>query len=115
MKRPGGRQRRGQSRAGAAFRTRPISSVTEGDDILRVSKSKTDVSKFTKIELNNGAVGEGDEEEPNDYQSWVNHNTQAVIQNMKEGPWFTQQEFVKDELERRPDHPDYDPSSLFIP
>lgn len=36
------------------------------------------------------------------------------IEEVKEGPYFTQKEHVKDANGRRPDEPDYDPSTLFI-
>ena len=33
----------------------------------------------------------------------------------KDGPWFTQKEYIKDAEGRRPEEPDYDPSTLYIP
>lgn len=39
----------------------------------------------------------------------------AVVEETKNGPWFTQPEHITDSMERRPDHPDYDPSTVFIP
>ena len=39
----------------------------------------------------------------------------TVVENNKDGPWYTQPEHIKDDQERRPDHSDYDPSTLFIP
>ena len=40
---------------------------------------------------------------------------QAIVEQNKDGPWFTHPDVVMDAAERRPDHPDYDPSTLFIP
>ena len=39
----------------------------------------------------------------------------ANVDKFRDGPWFTQTDFVKDACERRPDHPDYDPTTLYIP
>lgn len=39
----------------------------------------------------------------------------SVIEENKDGPWFTQPDHIKDAEERRPDHQDYDPSTLHIP
>jgi len=37
------------------------------------------------------------------------------VQSTKEGPWFTHPEHVIDDQKRRPDDPNYDPSTLYIP
>lgn len=42
-------------------------------------------------------------------------NMHAVVEENKEGPKFTQADYVKDLDQRRPDDPDYDPSTLYIP
>ena len=39
----------------------------------------------------------------------------ANVEKFRDGPWYTQTDFVKDACERRPDHPDYDPTTLYIP
>ena len=38
-----------------------------------------------------------------------------VVEANKDGPWYMHKEHMMDEMERRPDHPDYDPSTLHIP
>ena len=57
----------------------------------------------------------GDEVDPNADKGWAWHNMNAVVEMNKEGPWFTQKQNVKDADGRRPDHEDYDPSTLLIP
>jgi DNA mismatch repair protein MSH6 len=39
----------------------------------------------------------------------------AVLEMTKDGPWWTHKEYIKDSEGRRPDHPDYDSTTLFIP
>ena len=39
----------------------------------------------------------------------------AVLEMTKDGPWWTHKEYIKDGEGRRPDHPDYDSTTLFIP
>jgi DNA mismatch repair protein MSH6 len=39
----------------------------------------------------------------------------TVVEETKNGPWFTQPEHITDAMERRPDDPNYDPSTVFIP
>ena len=36
-------------------------------------------------------------------------------EDMMEGPWFTLQQNIMDKEQREPSHPEYDPSTLFIP
>ena len=40
---------------------------------------------------------------------------QALVDEFKCGPWFTQPEFIRDGAGRRPEDKDYDPSTLEIP
>lgn len=46
---------------------------------------------------------------------WRRRNAQRAVEKSKYGPWFTHDEHLMDAEERRPDHADYDPSTLFIP
>lgn len=39
----------------------------------------------------------------------------AVVEQFKDGPWYTQKDNILDSEQRRPDDPDYDPSTLYIP
>ena len=61
-----------------------------------------------------GEGGEG-EEVPADGKSWAWHNMNSVVEQNKDGPWYTQPDYIMDEKEQRPDHPDYDPSTIHIP
>ena len=36
-------------------------------------------------------------------------------EDIMEGPWFTLPENIMDKEQREPSHPEYDPSTLFIP
>ena len=45
--------------------------------------------------------------------AWENMN--SVVTANKDGPWYMHPEHIMDEDERRPDHPDYDPSTIHIP
>jgi len=38
-----------------------------------------------------------------------------VVEENKEGPWFTQKEHLKDGAGRSITNPDYDPSTVYIP
>lgn len=38
----------------------------------------------------------------------------SVVESNKEGPWFTQKEHVMDSQQRRPDHAEYDPSTVYV-
>ena len=67
----------------------------------------------------------GDELEPLDapevgadenmWTNWRRRNAARQIELDKKGPWFTHAEHILDAEERKPDDPDYDPSTLFIP
>ena len=66
--------------------------------------------------LNYERGSEGEEENgPGANQSIAWRNMNSVVESNKEGPWFTQKEHIMDSQERRPDHPDYDPSTIHIP
>ena len=39
----------------------------------------------------------------------------TFVEEVKDGPWFTHREYIKDSEGRRPTDPDYDPSTLYIP
>lgn len=47
--------------------------------------------------------------------SEAKRNVSALVDEVKEGPWFTHPESIRDALGRRPDDPNYDPSTLLIP
>lgn len=51
---------------------------------------------------------EDPEEEPKGRSGLGYENMLAVVEITKDGPWWTQKEFVKDSEGRRPDHADYD-------
>ena len=40
---------------------------------------------------------------------------QEVISLNKDGPFFTHPDIIMDDQKRRPDHPDYDPNTLYVP
>ena len=42
-------------------------------------------------------------------------NMYNLVDEVKDGPWFTQSEYIRDAESRRPDDPNYDPSTLEIP
>lgn len=54
-------------------------------------------------------------EEPVFFATEAKRNVHALIDEVKEGPWFTHPDFVTDGEGRRPDHPEYDPTTLMIP
>lgn len=39
----------------------------------------------------------------------------SVVEENALGPWYMHKDSMMDEMERKPDHPDYDPSTLHIP
>jgi len=39
----------------------------------------------------------------------------TVVEEAKFGPWFTHKEHIMDAKEHRPDDPEYDSSTIFIP
>jgi DNA mismatch repair protein MSH6 len=39
----------------------------------------------------------------------------SLVDEVKDGPWFTQPEYILDKQGRRPDEPNYDPTTIFIP
>lgn len=45
----------------------------------------------------------------------VKSNLETLIEEFKDGPWFTHPEYIRDGEGRRPDDPNYDPSSIEIP
>ena len=57
---------------------------------------------------------DGDGEEV-DWRGWAWNNMNNTVEQNKEGPWYMREEHIMDEMERRPDHPDYDPTTLHIP
>lgn len=58
---------------------------------------------------------EGEEGELKESRGIAWENMNSVVQNNKEGPWYTQADSIRDAEERRPDDPDYDPSTIHIP
>jgi DNA mismatch repair protein MSH6 len=42
-------------------------------------------------------------------------NMYNLVDEVKDGPWFTQPEYMRDGEGRRPDDPNYDPTTLEIP
>lgn len=38
-----------------------------------------------------------------------------LVDEVKDGPWFTQPEYIRDSEGRRPEDPNYDPTTLEIP
>ena len=38
-----------------------------------------------------------------------------LVEEVKDGPWFTQKEYVRDSEGRKPSHENYDPTTVFIP
>ena len=43
------------------------------------------------------------------------YDAQVTISQTKDGPWWTQADHILDGEKRRPEHTDYDPSTVFIP
>lgn len=39
----------------------------------------------------------------------------SLVEEVKDGPWFTQPEYIRDGDGRRPDDPNYDPTTLDVP
>lgn len=39
----------------------------------------------------------------------------ALVDEVKDGPWFTHSDFLRDAEQRRPDDPNYDPTTLYVP
>jgi len=79
------------------------------NSVMRVSKSVTETQMIDFMEED----GEG--EEPGEQKGLAWQNMNSTVEGNKEGPWYTQPAHMVDENERRPDHPDYDPSTLHIP
>lgn len=67
------------------------------------------------IERHGEDGGEGEEGELKESRGIAWENMNSVVQNNKEGPWYTQADSIRDAEERRPDDPDYDPSTIHIP
>lgn len=99
------------TRGGVRVGAKQVTVVKRDDDddgaTLRVGRSVTEAGDdFNEVE-------EGDEQMS--MKEWVHMNAMRVIDQNKEGPWFMHSAHIMDEMERRPDHPDYDPSTLHIP
>ena len=93
------------------------------------SRKSITLSKSVKIEVTDSAIKNA--AEPEEEKGAATHDEAEVIdtigfsdakKNMynlvdevKDGPWFTQSEYIRDAESRRPDDPNYDPSTLEIP
>ena len=88
-------------------------SLPPGSNIGEVKIGKS----MTETQVLDYERGSEEEEEngPRANQSIAWRNMNSVVESNKEGPWFTQKEHIMDSQERRPDHPDYDPSTIHIP
>lgn len=87
------------------------SPVVGGGTGFTFGKSQTETTLFDQEDGTATAV-EGEETRN---LSWAQRNMNSVVESNKEGPWWTQKEHLMDDEERRPDHPDYDPSTVHIP
>ena len=45
----------------------------------------------------------------------IKRNITQFIEEVKDGPWFTQSKFIRDAEGRTPEDPNYDPTTLDIP
>ena len=106
-----------KGRSGAAFRPRTFGASTGGaaaSGMPSIGKSQTENYPMVRenADEDEGVVAE---DVPTDPKEWAKYNMRSVVEHQKDGPWWTQADFVKDEQERRPDDPDYDPTTLHIP
>lgn len=111
-----------RGRSGAAFRPRTFGASTGGagggaaaSGMPSIGKSQTE--NYPMERENNADEDEGvvAEDVPTDPKEWAKYNMRSVVEHQKDGPWWTQTDFVRDEQERRPDDPDYDATTLHIP
>jgi len=83
-------------------------SLLKPDQEVRVGIAKAESKVFNE-------EAEPEEETKGRRAGLAYENMLSVIEMTKDGPWWTHKEYVKDAEERRPENPDYDQSSLFIP
>jgi DNA mismatch repair protein MSH6 len=101
-----------KEQSAAKIQKNPPKQQVKATDQLFAPDQKVEVG-ITQQESKVFAEEQEEEKQGRSGLGW--ENLVALLEATKDGPWWTQKEYIKDSQGRRPDDPDYDGSTVFIP